>query len=137
MRTSFRLKIALYTAAISAVPLLVAGWLLIDVNEREVESATQSLQLGLVGQVADLTDAELRRVEGSLRVIADTLANPEVPREARLDTALRLVDAAPELRAQFLAAHAGDYATSVGVSRVGPLTGPDAEAHASEDKARR
>ena len=52
MRFSFRLKIALLTATVSAVPLVIAGWQLIDVNAREVESATQSLQLALVAQLA-------------------------------------------------------------------------------------
>ncbi len=97
MRTSFRLKIALLTATLSAAPLLVAGWLLIDVNAREVEGATQSLQLALVGQVAELADAELARAEGTLTAIAGTLGDAELPEEARLAAALRLLDADPSL----------------------------------------
>ncbi|MCB9594113.1 MAG: HAMP domain-containing protein [Sandaracinaceae bacterium] len=97
MRFSFRLKIALLTATVSAVPLVIAGWQLIDVNAREVESATQSLQLALVAQVAELADAELARAEGTLTAIATTLADAELAEDARLAASLRLLDADPSI----------------------------------------
>jgi len=95
LRFPFRLKIALLTATVAALPLIVAGWLLIDVNAREVESANQALQLALVRQVADLADAEVARAEGTLDAIAATLADDSLGEDARLATALRLLDADP------------------------------------------
>ncbi|HHH27824.1 MAG TPA: HAMP domain-containing protein [Polyangiaceae bacterium] len=97
MRFSFRLKIALLTATLSALPLLIAGWQLLDVNAREVEGATQALQLALVGQIADQVDEELRRSEGTLSSIAATLSDAELPEEARLSLSLRLLDADPSV----------------------------------------
>ena len=95
LRFPFRLKIALLTATVAALPLIVAGWLLIDVNAREVESANQALQLALVRQVADLADAELARAEGTLDAIAATLGDGSLDDDARLATSLRLLDADP------------------------------------------
>jgi len=97
LRLSFRLKIAALTASVSALPLVIAGWQLIDVNAREVESATQSLQLALVAQVADLADEELARAEGGLGAIAGTLSDDSLSESARLSVALRLLDADPAI----------------------------------------
>ncbi len=97
MRLSFRLKVASLTATVSALPLVIAGWQLIDVNAREVESATQALQLALVAQVADLADAEVDRADGTLRAIAATLSDDALDEGARLSVALRLLDADPAI----------------------------------------
>lgn len=95
MRFPFRLKIALLTATVAALPLIVAGWLLIDVNAREIESTNQALQLALVRQVADLADAEVARAEGTLEAIAAALGDASLAEDARVATSLRLLDADP------------------------------------------
>ncbi|MBX3274348.1 MAG: HAMP domain-containing protein [Sandaracinaceae bacterium] len=97
MRASFRLKIASLAAVVSAVPLIALGALLVGINAREVESATQALQLALVGQLAEQVDAELARAEGALGAIAATLADGALSEDARLAAALRILDAEPAL----------------------------------------
>ncbi|GAB5545434.1 MAG: hypothetical protein SangKO_051940 [Sandaracinaceae bacterium] len=93
MRTSFRLKIALLTIGVAALPLALVGWLLIDVNAREVESSSQALQIALTEQLAEAVDGELSRARAGLGAIANALTDDSLPEEARLATALRLLDA--------------------------------------------
>lgn len=97
MRFPFRLKIALLAAACAAVPLVTLGWLLIDVNAREVESSSQALQIALTEQVAARIDEEAERTERALSAIAGTLADGELDPDARVALALRLLDTAPDL----------------------------------------
>lgn len=93
MRTSFRVKIALLTIGVAALPLALVGWLLIDVNAREVESSSQALQIALTEQVAAAVDGELRRARTGLSAIGNALTDASLGEEARLATALRLLDA--------------------------------------------
>ncbi|MEC7521164.1 MAG: adenylate/guanylate cyclase domain-containing protein [Myxococcota bacterium] len=93
MRTSFRVKIALLTIGVAALPLALVGWLLIDVNAREVESSSQALQIALTEQVAAAVDGELRRARTGLSAIGNALTDGSLGEEARLATALRLLDA--------------------------------------------
>ncbi|HEY8428840.1 MAG TPA: HAMP domain-containing protein [Sandaracinaceae bacterium] len=97
MRFPFRLKIALVAAACAAVPLVTLGWLLIDVNAREVESSSQALQIALVEQVAGRIDAQAERTERALSAIARALADGELDPDLRLALALRLLEGEPEL----------------------------------------
>ncbi len=97
MRFPLRLKIALLTATLSAVPLVVLGWLLIDVNAREVESSSQALQIALVEQVATRLDEEVAGRGRALAVVAEALADEGAPEDVRVGTSLRLLDAQPGL----------------------------------------
>jgi adenylate cyclase len=94
MRFPFRFKIALLTATFSAVPLVVVGWLLIDVNAREVESSSQALQIGATERIAAQVDAEVATARGSLVAIAAALTDEEIEEGSRIPLALRLLDAA-------------------------------------------
>lgn len=93
MRFPFRLKIALLTATFSAVPLLIVGWLLIDVNAREVESGNQALQIALTERVAERIDDDLERARRTLGAVGAALTDAEMDEDARLALALRLLDA--------------------------------------------
>ena len=97
MRLSFRLKIAVLTSTLAALPLVAAGWLLIDVNAREVESATQANRIALVDSVAERAEAELLPVERTLRAIATAVSDGSLGDDARVALALRLLDAQPSL----------------------------------------
>lgn len=97
MRFPFRLKIALLAAVCAAVPLVTLGWLLIDVNAREVESSSQALQIALTEQVAARADEQAERTERALASIARALADAELEPDARLALALRLMEGEPEL----------------------------------------
>lgn len=97
MRFPFRLKVALLTATLSAAPLVALGWLLIDVNAREVESSSQALQIALADQVADRLDEELDARSAALSTIAATLADASLSEDVKLATTLRLLDATPGL----------------------------------------
>jgi adenylate cyclase len=93
MRFPFRLKIALLTATFSAVPLLVVGWLLIDVNAREVESNHQALRIAVTERVAAQIDDELSRARRTLGAIGTALTDTTLEEHVRVTLALRLLDA--------------------------------------------
>lgn len=97
MRISFRLKIAVLTSTLSALPLVAVGWLLIDVNAREVESATQAHQIALVDSVADRIEAEVGPIEGTLVAIARALTDESLGEGARVALALRLLESQPNV----------------------------------------
>lgn len=97
MRSSFRIKIALLAASCSVVPLALVGWLLIDVNAREVESASQALQIALTEDIAARVDAQAERSERALSSIARALTDAELDPDARVALALRLLEGAPDL----------------------------------------
>lgn len=97
MRLSFRLKIAVLTSTLSALPLVAAGWLLIDVNAREVESATQAHQIALVDSIAERVETELAHAEGTLGTIARAVADDSLPEDVRVALALRMIDAQPDV----------------------------------------
>ncbi|MBZ0117852.1 MAG: hypothetical protein K8H88_12695, partial [Sandaracinaceae bacterium] len=91
MRVSFRWKIAALTASVAAVPLLVVGYLLIDVNAREVETSSRQLQIALTGQVADRVEDDLGAAERDLAAIGAALTETSMEEPARLALALRLL----------------------------------------------
>ena len=97
MRFPFRIKIALLAASCSALPLALVGWLLIDVNAREVESASQALQIALAEDVAGGVDAQAERSERALLGIARALTDDAIAPDARIALALRLFEGAPDL----------------------------------------
>ena len=97
MRFPFRIKIALLAASCSALPLALVGWLLIDVNAREVESASQALQIALAEDVAGRVDAQAERSERALFGIARALTDEAIDPDARIALALRLFEGAPDL----------------------------------------
>lgn len=97
MRVSFRWKIAALTASVAAVPLLVVGYLLIDVNAREVETSSRQLQIALTGQVADRVEDDLGAAERDLAAIGAALTETSMEEPARLALALRLLDASAAL----------------------------------------
>ncbi|HJL16726.1 MAG TPA: adenylate/guanylate cyclase domain-containing protein [Sandaracinaceae bacterium LLY-WYZ-13_1] len=99
MRFSFRLKLALLTATVSAVPLVAVGVLLIDVNAREVESSNQALQIALAEHVATAVEARVRDAERALAAIAGALTDASLDDDARVALALRLLDAEPSIDA--------------------------------------
>ena len=97
MRFPFRIKIALLAASCSALPLALVGWLLIDVNAREVESASQALQIALAEDVAGGVDAQAERSERALLGIARAVTDDAIAPDARIALALRLFEGAPDL----------------------------------------
>jgi adenylate cyclase len=96
-RTPFRLQIALLAASVSAVPLVLVGVLVVDLNAREIESSSRALQIALTEQVATRVDETAERVERSLAGIGSALTDRELDEPARIALALRLLDTEPEL----------------------------------------
>ncbi len=97
VRFPFRLKIAILTASFAALPLVAVGWLLIDVNAREIETSSQALQIVLTEQVAEQIDGELEAAQRALSAIANALTDESLSEDARVSLALRLLDAQPGL----------------------------------------
>ncbi len=97
MRFPFRLKLALLASTFASVPLLVVGWLVIDVNERELESTTEALSIALAEQVAGDVDRRAEATERALGAVGSALTDASLERPTRLALALRLLDATPEL----------------------------------------
>ncbi|MFO0686269.1 MAG: adenylate/guanylate cyclase domain-containing protein [Sandaracinus sp.] len=97
MRFPFRLKLALLASTFASVPLLVVGWLVIDVNERELESTTEQLAIALAEEIAGDIDARAAGTERALGAIGAALTDASLDEPTRLALALRLLDATPEL----------------------------------------
>src|SRR5690349_8848422 len=96
-RFPFRLQIALLAATFSAVPLVLVGWLVIDLNAREIESASQAQELALTEPIATRIDESAERVERTLASVGSALTDVELDEAARIALALRLLDTEPEL----------------------------------------
>ncbi|MFK7984637.1 MAG: adenylate/guanylate cyclase domain-containing protein [Sandaracinaceae bacterium] len=93
MRFPFRLKLLVLTVTFAALPLLSVGWLLIDVNEREVESTRQAMQIALAERVAARVEDELASTRSGLDAVARTLADATLSDDARLSLTMRLLEA--------------------------------------------
>lgn len=96
-RFPFRLKIALLLATFSAVPLVLVGWLVVDLNAREIESASQAQELALTEQIARRIDESAERTERTLESVGAALTDLALDEPGRIALALRLLDTEPEL----------------------------------------
>lgn len=97
MRFPFRLKLALLSSTFAAVPLLVVGWLVVDVGRREIESSTEALSIALAEEVATRLDDRADRAEHALAAIGGALTDTALDEPLRVALALRLLDAEPVL----------------------------------------
>ncbi len=98
-RRSFRIRLALTTMVLVALPLAVVGWFLIDVNRRELEDRTRDRLFAVIDDVAHTVDGSLAEAELTVGGVARLLADPSLPEEQRLAVAASLIEAAPAVRA--------------------------------------
>lgn len=97
VRFPFRIKLALVTAMLAALPLVGVGLLVVDVNAREIETSSQALQLAVTEQLAARLDEHAERTERALASIAAALTDASLQPDARLALALRLLEGSPDL----------------------------------------
>ena len=91
-RFPLRWKLTLYGGALASLPLLVAGWLLLDVNEEAVRRGALQLQIALADDLGRTLESELGGTRATLTAVARALGDPSLPEEARLSVAMRLVE---------------------------------------------
>ena len=96
-RRSFRLRLIVMTTALVVVPLAVIGWLLIDVNRHALEESIRGQLRTVVTDLARAGDRALDDSEATLRAIATTLADADVPEDVRVAVAQQLVSASPAI----------------------------------------
>ena len=96
-RRSFRLRLAVMTAALVVVPLAVVGWVLIDVNRRALEDSVRDQLRTVVLDLARAGDRSLDDTEAILTALAATLADGDSPEDVRIAVARRLVTASPTI----------------------------------------
>lgn len=136
MRFPFRLKLALLASTFASIPLLVVGWLVIDVNERELESTTQALAIALAEEVASDVDERATATERALGAIGTALTDASLDEPTRLALALRLLEASPGLDVVAIYDGRGALIDRMRASTAAAVTTPDTLDDALRARAR-
>ncbi len=96
---SLRVKLTWLVALASAIPLVLVGLALIDVNARAVETAVLRHQIALADDAARTLEDALDRGTEALTSVAAALGDADLPEEARLALVRSRVEASPSLDA--------------------------------------
>ena len=78
----FRFKLSLAGMVLGAVPLVIAGLLLLDVIRSEVERSVRDFHLAVADDVARTVEAELSAARDGLHAAAEVLLNADLPPDA-------------------------------------------------------
>ncbi len=92
-RLPFRLKLTLLFALLAVVPLVLVGWLVIDVNADAVATASRELQIAVASDVARTVEGEVRDATGGLDAVARALTDDGLDPATRLRMATTRVEA--------------------------------------------
>lgn len=92
-RFPFFAKLAVFGVLLAGVPLVVSGWLVLDVARGHLETAQRELRIAVAEDVARTLDAEIRRAEDALDGVGRALTDPAVEESAAIAHATELVEA--------------------------------------------
>lgn len=102
-RYPFRLKLGLLSALVATSPVLLAGWLLVDINANAVETLSYEVQLSVADDLGRTVESELRSAEDALATLGRLLIEARLPEEDAIDFALSTLGGSGSLD------HAGVY----------------------------
>jgi len=121
---SLRLKLTLLTIAISAIPMAVVGFLLIDVNEDALENSLREHFYTIIDSISSEVDATMQMTQSDLNVVALTLANSNVSEADRIALIRGQVSAQPTLAWVAIYDHEGVHIDTVSPKEV-PVRAPE------------
>ena len=110
---SLRLKLTLLAVAISAVPMAIVGFLLIDVNEDALENSLREHFFTIIDSITAEVDTTVIMTQADLSVVALTLANAEVSESNRVELIRGQVAAQPTLSWVAIYDHGGVHIDTV------------------------
>ncbi|HJL06824.1 MAG TPA: adenylate/guanylate cyclase domain-containing protein [Polyangiaceae bacterium LLY-WYZ-15_(1-7)] len=87
----FRLKLTLLGAALAVAPLIVVGWLLLDVNADTVRTNARELQLAVADDLAGGVERHFVAAQDALDEVGRVLTDPTLPPEATAGLAASVV----------------------------------------------
>lgn len=102
-RLPLRLKLGVLSALVAILPVLVAGWLLVDINANAVETLSYELQLSVADDIGRSVESELGGAEDALATLGRLLIEARLPEQDAIDFALSTLGASGSLD------HAGVY----------------------------
>ena len=94
---SLRLKLTLLAIGISAIPMAVVGFALIDVNETALETSLREHFFTIIDSITEEVDTTASMTEADLNVVGMTLAKAELTEATRIELVRGQVAAQPTL----------------------------------------
>ncbi|MFN3199921.1 MAG: adenylate/guanylate cyclase domain-containing protein [Bradymonadia bacterium] len=91
---SLRNKLMIMGALLTVLPLGAVGLALVDINADALEHTTREFQLAITNDVSRAVEGTFERVQDTLDAVARTLTDADLPGQARVGNALRLVASA-------------------------------------------
>ncbi|MFT5355969.1 MAG: adenylate cyclase [Polyangiales bacterium] len=89
---SLRRKLALLTAAITLIPIPLAGAVLVHKARTALEDAAESFQLALIGDMAGSLRNQLTRAEDAIDSVGRLLMNPDLPEEHAIRASMQTIE---------------------------------------------
>ncbi len=83
-RWTFRVKLTILAIALSIIPVVIVGFIAINVNQRALSEANKELLFSVLDRIASHTSDEVRHDAEALSVAAATLLDQELPLDDRL-----------------------------------------------------
>ena len=97
MRWPFRVKLTLFAGVLAAVPLLLMGGVLSEINADALMQSRWQLQIALADDLARTLAADTRSAEATLDAMAGVMTDPALPLDARLAATARMLESSPTL----------------------------------------
>ncbi|MGK0362148.1 MAG: adenylate cyclase [Bradymonadia bacterium] len=94
-RYPLRLKLSIMAGAIAVVPLLIVGFMLININVTEVRTRIREYQIVVADDVAHAVGVELQSARTVLNAVSRVLTDDTLAPDSRLSLALAAVGADP------------------------------------------
>lgn len=125
MRWPFRVKLTLFAGVLAAVPLLLMGGVLSEINAEALIQSRWQMQIALADDLARTLTTDTRSAESTLSAMAGIMTDAELPLDARLASAARMLESSPTLDQVAIYADDGTLVDRLRQSDAQTLPSPD------------